>query len=58
MGRKRIGKVRSFRLSESDYKAFLEFCKERGLRPTQVVRQLVQIYYVSEMRKELKEEMN
>ena len=54
MGRQRIGKHKTYRISDEDYSAFLQFCESRGLRPTQVVRDLVLKFYSENMFKDLK----
>lgn len=53
LGRKRIGKHKTYRISKEDYQAFLEFCEKRGLRPTQVVRSLVINYFTRGMIEDL-----
>ena len=53
MGRTRIGKHKTYRISEEDYEAFLQFCESRGLRPTQVVRSLVLKFYQENMLEDL-----
>ena len=54
MGRKRIGEHKTYRISDEDYEAFLTFCESRGLRPTQVVRDLVLKFYSKNMLEDLK----
>ena len=41
MGRKRIGKHKTYRISDSDYKSFKEWCYSRGLRVNEVIRALI-----------------
>lgn len=55
MGRKKTGKtpVRNFRMNETDYQAFCAWCKARGLKPTQVIRSLIQHHYVGALLEEL-----
>ena len=60
MGRKKIGSHRSYRISDADYNNFLFYCKEKNLKPTQVVRDLVISFTTKRMKEDLKKskEMN
>jgi len=45
--------LKTYRISEKDYQAFLDFCRERGLKPTQVIRGLIYKFTVKGMLKEI-----
>lgn len=44
-GRPKLGdsetKLRTYKITEKDYRSFCEWCKSRGLRPSEVVRGLI-----------------
>lgn len=53
LGRKRIGKAKSYRISEEDYLAFSKFCEERNLTKSEALRSLIKHYFVEGMIREV-----
>jgi len=41
VGRPKVGRKRDYRMSDLEYQAFITWAKERGLVPSQVIRELV-----------------
>lgn len=64
MPRKKIGKLRVYKMNDLDYQAFCQWCRDKGLVPSEVIRSLMLDYYVKGLLeetnikslKELKEE--
>jgi len=42
----KIGKLRVYKMSDEEYFRFTEFCKSIGRIPSEVIRELLQRYYV------------
>lgn len=53
LGRKRVGKAKSYRISEKDYDAFSKFCEEKGMKKTQVIRALIIRFFTANMVREV-----
>jgi len=53
MGRKPIGKLRVYKMSQTDYDAFCAWVRSKGLIPSEVIRSLMIDYYIEGMIKDL-----
>jgi len=53
-GRPRVGKIRTVRISDTDYTGFVLFCKSIGKTPSEVLRSLITEFYVKGMLSDLK----
>lgn len=49
MGRKYVGKKKTYRINETIYTEFKEWCSERGLTVSEAIRQILTKEYVEDM---------
>ena len=53
MGRKYVGKKKTYRIGKKDYEIFSRFCEERNLTKSEVLRSLIRHYFVEGMVREV-----
>jgi len=49
MGRKYVGKKKTYRINETIYTEFKEWCSERGLTVSEAIRQILTREYIEDM---------
>lgn len=57
MGRKRIGKKKTYRINDTIYKEFKLWCKANDMSVSEAVRKLMKEAYIRDLVKQLKKEM-
>ena len=54
MPQRYIGKKHTYRINDSIYKEFEEWCSYKGLNVSEAIRQIVTKHYIEDILKELK----